>query len=67
MKLVSQIGVNMRIIPKRVYKAIMIGLLPLLLALTLSLVVATAVVGLKPNLQVKNGLGTYDAKHKIFY
>ena len=57
----------MRIIPKRVYRAIMIGLLPLLLALTLSLVVATAVVGLKPNLQVKNGLGTYDAKHKIFY
>ena len=57
----------MRIIPKRVYRAIMIGLLPLLLALTLSLVVATAVVGLKPNLQVKNGLGTYDAKNKIFY
>ena len=63
----NQKGVSMKIVPKKLYQVIMIGIISFLSLLTLSLVIATATIAAKPNLVVKNELGEYDAKNRVFY
>ena len=56
----------MYIVPRKNYKRIISSVLASLLLLTLILVITTAVMGTRPVLGVKQGLGTYNAKDKVF-
>ena len=57
----------MKIIPIKSYKTRILGFMSVLVLLTLIFVITIAIIATRPNLVVKNGLGTYDAKHKVFY
>lgn len=56
----------MRIVPRIIYKKLISALMTVMLVLTLALAIATVVVGVKPDLVVKEGLGTFDRKNKVY-